>query len=97
MGSVEPEPLAIDFDPNETLGFVVADWVERHCTVPSGVYEGEGLVLNGWQLFCAANHYRVKRGAVFDPRRLVEPFYYRRSVLVGPQKVGKVLGPLLSR
>lgn len=85
----EPRPLALDFDPMLTLGFVVTDWVEHHCTVPSGVYEGEGLVFNGWQLFCAANHYRVRPDAVADARRLVAPFTYRRSVLVGPQKSGK--------
>jgi hypothetical protein len=81
--------LALDFDPLHTLGFLATDWIERHCRVPGGVYEGEPLTFNGWQLFVTANHYRIKPGAVADPRRLIAPFVYRRSVVVGPQKCGK--------
>jgi hypothetical protein len=81
--------LALDFDPLHTLGFLVTDWIEHHCKVPGGVYEGEPLTFNGWQLFCTAHHYRIKPNAVADPRRLLEPFHYRRSVVVGPQKCGK--------
>ena len=81
--------LALDFDPLQTLGFLATDWIEHHCRVPGGVYEGEPLVFNGWQLYCTANHYRVKPKAVADPRRLLAPFHYRRSVVVGPQKCGK--------
>ena len=83
------DELALDFDPLHTLGFIVTDWIEHHCRVPGGVYEGEPLVFNGWQLFCTANHYRINPGAKVDPRRLLEPFHYRRSVIVGPQKCGK--------
>lgn len=83
------EDLALDFDPLHTLGFLVTDWVEQHCKVPGGVYEGESLTFNGWQLFCTVNHYRVLPDAVADPRRLNAPFVYRRSVVVGPQKCGK--------
>ncbi len=83
------EGLALDFDPLHTLGFLATDWIEAHCRVPGGVYEGEALTFNGWQLFVTANHYRVKPDAVVDPRRLVAPFVYRRSVVVGPQKCGK--------
>lgn len=81
--------LALDFDPLQTLGFLATDWIEAHCRVPGGVYEGEPLTFNGWQLYCTANHYRVTPGAVVDPRRLLAPFHYRRSVIVGPQKCGK--------
>lgn len=81
--------LNLDFDPLYSLGFLVTDWVEQHCKVPGGVYEGEPLIFNGWQLFCTLNHYRVRPDAVADPRRLVAPFFYRRSVIVGPQKCGK--------
>lgn len=81
--------LALDFNGLHTLGFLVTDWVEQHCKVPGGVYEGEPLLFNGWQLYCTANHYRIKPDAVADPRRLVAPFHYRRSVIVGPQKCGK--------
>ncbi len=83
------DDLALTFSPLQSLGVLVADWIEHHCRVPSGVYEGESLRLNGWQLFCTVNHYRVKPKAVYDPRRLNDPFYYRRSVIVGPQKCGK--------
>ena len=83
------DDLALDFDPLHTLGFVVTDWIEAHCRVPGGVYEGEPLTFNGWQLFCTVNHYRIKPGAVADPRRLLAPFHYRRSIVVGPQKCGK--------
>ena len=81
--------LALDFDPLHTLGFLLTDWTEAHCLVPGGVYEGEPLTFNGWQLFVNANHYRVHPDAVVDPRRLLAPFVYRRSVVVGPQKAGK--------
>lgn len=81
--------LAIDFNPHETLGFLVTDWIEQHCKVPSGVYEGEGLAFNGWQLYCTLNHYRIRPKARPDSKRLVAPFTYRRSVVVGPQKCGK--------
>jgi hypothetical protein len=84
-----PDDLALDFDPLLTLGFLATDWIEAHCKVPGGVYEGEPLVFNGWQLYCTANHYRVKPDAVVDSRRLLAPFHYRRSVIVGPQKCGK--------
>jgi len=83
------EDLTLDFDPLHTLGFLRVDWIEQHCQVPGGVYEGEPLTFNGWQLYCSVNHHRVKPDAVADPRRLVLPFHYRRSVVVGPQKCGK--------
>jgi hypothetical protein len=83
------DELALDFNPRHTLGFLATDWIERHCKVPGGVYEGEPLLFNGWQLYVTANHYRIKPEAVADPRRLLAPFVYRRSVIVGPQKCGK--------
>ena len=86
---MEPDPLALDFDPLHTLGFLGTDWIEAHCRVPGGVYEGEALTFNGWQLFCTVNHYRVAVNAVVNARSLLAPFHYRRSVIVGPQKCGK--------
>jgi hypothetical protein len=83
------DDLSLDFDPLHSLGFLVTDWIEHHCRVPGGVYEGEPLSFNGWQLYCTANHYRLEPDAVVDPRRLLAPFHYRRSVVVGPQKCGK--------
>src|SRR5699024_6993451 len=84
-----PEELTLDFNPLHTLGFLGTEWVEHHCKVPGGVFEGEPLVFNGWQLYCTANHYRIRPDAVPNARRLVAPFHYRRSVVVGPQKCGK--------
>lgn len=83
------DDLAVDFDPLHTLGFLVTDWVEQHCRVPGGVYDGDPLTFNGWQLYCTANHYRVHADAVADPRRIIAPFVNRRSIIVGPQKCGK--------
>lgn len=81
--------LALDFNPLHTLGFLVTDWIEAHCLVPGGTFEGEPLVFNGWQLYCTVNHYRIKPDAVANSNRLLAPFFYRRSVIVGPQKCGK--------
>lgn len=86
---MEPDPLSLDFDPLHTIGFLGTDWIEAHCRVPGGVYEGEPLTFNGWQLYCTANHYRVHPDAIVDARRLIAPFVYRRSIVVGPQKCGK--------
>ena len=83
------DDLTLDFNPLHTLGFLATEWVEQHCLVPGGVYEGEALTFNGWQLYCTANHYRIKPDAVHDPRRVLAPFHYRRSIVVGPQKCGK--------
>lgn len=74
-----------------TLGFLAADWIESHCSVPSGQDLGQPLVHDGWQLTCTVNHYRVKPGILFNPDRplLAPAFHFRRSVVVGPQKNGK--------
>jgi hypothetical protein len=74
-----------------TLGFLAVDWIEAHCSVPSGHDLGDPLVHDGWQLWCTVNHYRVRRSAEFVPERpvLAPAFHYRRSVVVGPQKAGK--------
>ena len=84
-----PDALALDFDPLHSLGFLATDWIEAHCRVPGGVYEGESLTFNGWQLYCTVNHYRIKPTATVNPRKLLDPFQYRRSIVVGPQKCGK--------
>lgn len=72
-----------------TLGFLFADWAEAHCTVTAGVYRGAPFRMAGWQLHCAIEHYRIVPGAVVDPLKLNDPFVYRRSIIVGPQKSGK--------
>ena len=83
------DELSLDFDPLHTLGFLAVDWVEAHCKVPGGVFEGEPLTYSGWQLEVTVNHYRIKPGSAANPQRLLAPFFYRRSVIVGPQKCGK--------
>jgi hypothetical protein len=85
---VAPDTEVVDFP---TLGFLAADWIEAHCSVPSGHDLGQPLVHDGWQLWCTVNHYRVRPGIVFNPVRplLAPAFFYRRSVVVGPQKNGK--------
>ncbi len=83
------DELVLDFDPLHSLGFLAVDWIEAHCRVPGGVYEGEPLTFRGWQVEVTVNHYRIAPKAVADPRRLLAPFPVRRSVIVGPQKSGK--------
>jgi hypothetical protein len=70
-----------------TLGFLVADWIERHCVIPDGFDAGSPFVLSGWQLWDVVNHYRVKRDA--QEGQLAPAFHYRRSLIVRPQKTGK--------
>jgi hypothetical protein len=80
-----------EYDGFPTLGFLAADWIEAHCVVPDGFDLGSPFVLEGWQLWCAVNHYRVRPGLAFNPSRplLAPAFHYRRSQVVGPQKTGK--------
>lgn len=82
MAASQPEP---------TLGFLAADWIEAHCVVADGWSMGDPFVHDGWQLECTLNHYRVRPGFKFDPQRPVgaPAFVYRRSLVVGPQKTGK--------
>lgn len=82
------EEWQVDFP---TLGFLKADWVEAHCLVADGWSMGQPFVEVGWQLWCSLNHYRVKPSARFDPDRPVgaPAFEYRRSLVIGPQKLGK--------
>ncbi len=76
-------------DDFPSLGYLFADWATAHCTVTAGVYRGEPFVMDGWQLTCALEHYRIKPHAKLDPLKLNDPFEFRRSVIVGPQKSGK--------
>ena len=83
-----PDEWVVDFP---TLGFLAADWIAAHCVVPDGFDLGKPFVLDGWQLWCTVNHYRVRPGIEFNPTRplLAQAFHYRRSQVVGPQKTGK--------
>ncbi|MDX3235663.1 hypothetical protein PV392_08180 [Streptomyces sp. ME03-5709C] len=67
--------------------WIVPDWIEAHCPVPDGFRVGEDLKLYPWQLWCTANHYRVKPTATVG--QLAPAFHYRRSQVVAPQKTGK--------
>lgn len=70
-----------------TLGFLVNDWIEWHCVVPDGFRMGEPWRSYEWQLWCTLNHYRVKPDA--EVGQLAPAFFYRRSLVVAPQKTGK--------
>lgn len=74
-----------------TLGDLVDGWVEHHCRVPDGHTRGRAFVSVDWQFWCTANIYRVRADATFDPARppLNQAFHFRRSQIVGPQKLGK--------
>jgi len=74
-----------------TLGYLQADWIAWHCPIPDGFHKGEPLVLTDWQLWGTLNHGRVRPGTPWRPANPVknQAFEYRRSLIVGPQKVGK--------
>lgn len=73
--------------------WVACDWIEQHCIVPDGFHKGDPFRMYDWQLWCTANHYRVKRGVspfrTHGERRLATAFHNRRSQVVAPQKTGK--------
>ncbi|MHC3391306.1 hypothetical protein ACLQ2E_17900 [Streptomyces lavendulocolor] len=79
-----PDPgFLVDFP---TL-WVVPDWIEEHCPIPDGFRAGDRMELYPWQLWCTANHYRVRPDATVG--QLAPAFHYRRSQVVAPQKTGK--------
>ncbi|MCX5066916.1 hypothetical protein OOJ91_13775 [Micromonospora lupini] len=71
--------------------WIVPDWIERHCPQPDRFGRGGPFKLYETQLWWTLNHYRVKPTAVWRPENpLLGPaFYYRRSQIMGPQKIGK--------
>ncbi|QLQ37979.1 hypothetical protein [Micromonospora robiginosa] len=71
--------------------WIVPDWIERHCPQPDRFGRGGPLKLYETQLWWTVNHYRVKPTAVWRPENpLLGPaFHYRRSQIMGPQKIGK--------
>ncbi|GAA2566233.1 hypothetical protein GCM10010435_44260 [Winogradskya consettensis] len=91
----EPNPYVVDFP---TL-WVVPAWIQRHCIIPDGFRKGRPFRPYDWQLWCTANHYRIKPEAQQDPDYLIgdpdaipirsEAFHYRRSQVIAPQKTGK--------
>jgi hypothetical protein len=93
MASKGPDEYVVDFP---TL-WIVPDWCEAHCWMPSALAQPKPLEMYDWQLWCTVNHYRVRPGAlpagsVKRDGSLVSPasaFYSRRSQVVAVQKVGK--------
>ncbi|MFC4494076.1 hypothetical protein ACFPA8_08010 [Streptomyces ovatisporus] len=67
--------------------WVTIDWIEAHCVVPDGSAQGQPMELYPWQLWCTANHYRVKPTAQAGQKSTA--FHYRRSQIIMPQKTGK--------
>jgi hypothetical protein len=82
-----PERYAVGFP---TL-WVGPAWVEAHCIQPDGFHRGRPFRYYDWQLWCTANHYRVRPEAEWQPDNPLRAaaFTYRRSVVIGPQKTGK--------
>ncbi len=74
-----------------TLGDIGDAWLTQHARVPDGFDRGQALVQADWQFWCTANHYRVREDAEWIPQRplLSQAFVNRRSLIVGPQKLGK--------
>lgn len=67
--------------------WIVPDWIEAHCIVPDRDRKGDPFEMYDWQLWCTVNHYRVKPTARVG--QLAPAFFYRRSQVVAPQKIGK--------
>jgi hypothetical protein len=90
-------PPAGEFVVDFPTLWIVADWIERHCTVQPAAGQLLPFVMYDWQLWSTVNHYRVKptalpAGTVKRDGSIVAPsaaFFYRRSQIVAPQKTGK--------
>jgi len=69
--------------------WVTPEWISAHCIVPDGFgfLRRDPFEMYDWQLWCTLNHYRVKPRAKVG--QLATAFYYRRSQIVAPQKIGK--------
>lgn len=84
-----------------TLGDLIDAWITAHCRQPDGALRGQPYRTSDWQFWVEANRWRVREDAPFvpldevtvdNPLVLNQAFYYRRTLVVGPQKLGK--GPL---
>ncbi|MWV50073.1 hypothetical protein GRS96_12415 [Rathayibacter sp. VKM Ac-2803] len=80
--------MVVDFP---TLGDIQDAWLAQHARVPNGFARGRRFVQADWQFWALANHYRVRPDAQWIPENplLNQAFVYRRSQIVGPQKIGK--------
>lgn len=76
--------------PNQPL-LVALLWIRAHCVVPDGFRRGAPFTPYGWQNEFLSHHYLVRGDAVWNPDSPLtgSAFVYRRSMIVGPQKMGK--------
>src|SRR5690242_11718358 len=74
-----------------TLGDLHDAWVTQHCRVPDRHARGKPYRKYDWQFWCTANFDRIREDAKFDADDppLNQAFFYRRALIVGPQKAGK--------
>lgn len=85
---MEAPEFVVDFP---TLGDLWSAWIEQHCRVPDRHERGKPFREYDWQFWCTANDGRVREGVEHDPDRplLNQAFFYRRSLVIAPQKIGK--------
>jgi hypothetical protein len=83
-----PSDFVVDFP---TLGFLQMSWTAWHCPIPDGFHKGEPFIEADWQQWCTLNHGRVRPKTPWRPENPVknQAFEARRSLVVGPQKIGK--------
>jgi hypothetical protein len=86
--SAPKNEVQVDFP---TLGYLQADWIAWHCPIPDGFHKRQPFMLSDWQLWCTANHGRVRPETPWIPANPIknQAFRNRRSLVVGPQKYGK--------
>lgn len=73
--------------------WIVPDWVEAHCVIMNSYGAYVPFTHYDWQLYCTANHYRVKENAETQDANgnmiRSAAFHNRRSAIMAPQKTGK--------
>jgi hypothetical protein len=71
--------------------WIAIDWMEAHCMVPDGFRKGQPLRFYNFQGDFFVHHYLVRGDAEWHPDNPVlgPAFVYSRSLLVGPQGLGK--------
>jgi hypothetical protein len=71
--------------------YITVDWVAAHCVIPDQFRKGEPFEMYPWQAWCTLNHYRVREDAQWIPDNPLRStaFFYRRSLVIAPQKTGK--------
>jgi len=82
-----PTPAADEYVVDWPTLWVTCDWIEQHCPIQNARLGLIPLRMYDWQLWCTANHYRVRPGATVG--QLAPAFHNRRSQVIAPQKTGK--------